>query len=449
MAFSHKPHSLQRPQGTLDLLPEGAPKVELLTSARAHAHVTSLAAEVLERAGAQLTVTPMFEELDVVQRGVGQTSDIVRKEMFRVTYFGEHGGYVLRPEGTAPLARAYLENGLKQLPSPLRLWTHGAMFRAERNQRGRYRQFHQVGYEVIGGAEAVLDAEAIALMLQVYAGLGLGDVRLQLGSVGDPADREGYNAYLRDLFSRLEARLSPDSRERLGRNPMRLLDSKDAGDRALLRELRPRPMLDFLGEAAAAHFAAVQGYLHAWDVPFALDPTIVRGLDYYNRTAWEVHHAGVGAQSALGGGGRYDGLIEQLGGPPTPAVGWAFGVERALLALAQEGVELPAAAPPLLFVAALDEDLIAEAARLALAAREVGRAEFAVRARKPGPALQEAARRGARYVALLGTQEVEGGSVTLRHLASGQQYNVARADLVDFLAGHVLDQASVVPENAQ
>ncbi len=437
---------LKKPQGTLDLLPQGTPKAELLTSARAHAHVVAVAGEALSRAGAQLMVTPMFEEADLVRRGVGGSSDIVRKEMFRVTYFGEHGGYILRPEGTAPLARAYLENGLKQLPSPLRLWTHGAMFRAERNQRGRYRQFHQVDYEVIGGAEAVLDAEAIALMLRVYRQLGLTGLELRLGSLGDSGDRAAYNAYLREVFGAAEDRLSADSRERLLRNPMRILDSKDAGDGAVLRELAPRPMLDFLGPAAAAHFAAVRGFLDAWGVAYILDPTLVRGLDYYNRTAWEVHHAGLGAQSALGGGGRYDGLIGELGGPPTPAVGWAFGVERALLALQAEGVTVPEAAPPLLFVAALDEELVAEAAQLTLAARELGRAEFAVRARKPAAALQDAARRGARFAALLGEREAASGTLSVRDLVSGRQDEVAQAELLDFLAGRVFGGESAVTE---
>ncbi|AFZ69126.1 histidine--tRNA ligase [Deinococcus peraridilitoris] len=426
---------LQRPKGTQDQLPEGSPKLEPMTSERWHRFVTSTAQNVIERSGAQFISTPMFEYVEVVRRGVGGSTDIVRKEMFTVSYFEERDKYVLRPEGTAPIARAFLENGLKQLPSPLRLWTHGPMFRAENVQKGRLRQFHQVDYEVIGSPDPLVDAEAIALMVEVFAQLGVRGTRVQLGSVGDPEDRARYNGYLQTLFTAHEARLSADSIDRLQRNPMRILDSKDKGDRALLNELRPLPMLDFLGPQAAAHFQAVQGYLTSWGVPFEVDPTIVRGLDYYNRTAWEIHHTGIGAQSALGGGGRYDGLIGQLGGQETPAVGWAFGVERALIALGHEGAQLPAAKGPLLYVVALDEELLGAAAGLALQARRFGRAEFGVRARKPGAALGEAVKKGAHFAALLGSEEAHNGTVSLKNLVTGEQQSVAQSDLGRLLEG--------------
>ncbi len=413
--------AIQRPKGTQDHLPDGSPKLSTDIRASAFRHVTETAQRVLERAGAQFISTPLFEEADLVKRGVGGSTDIVRKEMFTVYYFGDHGGFILRPEGTAGIVRAYLQNGLKQLPAPLKLWTHGPMFRAENVQKGRLRQFHQVDYEVLGSADALVDAEAVALMVDVVRELGLKNVRVKLGSIGDPDDRETYNTYLRDLFSPHLERLSDDSKDRLTRNPMRILDSKSAEDQHLLTELKVRPMLDFLGPEAAAHFGQLQGYLKDWNIEFDVDPSIVRGLDYYRRTAWELHHEGVGAKSALGGGGRYDGLSEQLGGPVVPGIGWAFGIERLLLALEAEGVSLPAPRGPLLYLAALDEENVPYAATLARKAQAFIRAEFAYRAMKPGSAFKDAERRGAVWAGLIGSEEAANGTLSLKNMQSGEQ----------------------------
>lgn len=425
--------AINRPKGTEDHLPAGSPKLTLDVSAQAHRWVVDTAQRVLERAGAQRIDTPLFEEADLVKRGVGGSTDIVRKEMFTVYYFGDHGGYILRPEGTAGLVRAFLQNGLKQLPAPLKLWTHGPMFRAERQQRGRLRQFHQVDYEVLGSTDALVDAEAIALMVEVVRALGLKGVRVKLGSIGDPADRDAYNTYLRETFGAHEGRLSDDSKDRLERNPMRILDSKSEGDQALIAELRVRPMLDFLGDEARANFDAVQGYLKAWGVAFDIDPSIVRGLDYYRRTAWELHHEGVGAKSALGGGGRYDGLAEQLGGGSVPGIGWAFGIERLLLAMEAEGTRVPESVGPAVYLVALDDALVPVVAQLALTARAAVRAEFAYRAMKPGNAFKDAERRGARFAGLIGSEESAAGTVQLKDLSTGEQHTVPIAALADFL----------------
>ncbi|MFC4636780.1 histidine--tRNA ligase [Deinococcus hohokamensis] len=435
--------AINRPKGTQDHLPDGSPKLSLDTRASAFAFVRETARRVLERAGAQFTDTPLFEEAELVQRGVGGSTDIVRKEMFTVYYFGDHGGFILRPEGTAGLVRSYLQNGLKQLPAPLKLWTHGPMFRAENVQKGRLRQFHQVDYEVLGSADALVDAEAIALMTEVVQALGVQKVKVKLGSIGDPEDREAYNAYLRGLFTpHLEA-LSDDSRDRLTRNPMRILDSKSAQDQELMGTLGVRPMLDFLGEGARAHFEQVRGYLDAWGVNYDVDPSIVRGLDYYRRTAWELHHEGVGAKSALGGGGRYDGLAQELGSKETvPGIGWAFGIERLLLALEAEGVQLPATPGPLLYVAALDEVNVGYAASVARQVRTLARAEFAYRAMKPAAAFRDAERRGARFVALIGSQEVGQGTLSLKDLQTGEQHTVVTRDLQSFLGAQ---QSSTSP----
>lgn len=245
--------AIQRPKGTQDHLPEGSPKLSLDNRAAAFHFVRETARRVLERAGAQRIDTPIFEEAELVKRGVGGSTDIVRKEMFTVYYFGDHGGYILRPEGTAGIVRAYLQNGLKQLPAPLKVWLTGPMFRAENVQKGRLRQFHQVDYEVLGSTDPLVDAEAISLLVDVVKALGLRSVKVKLGSIGDPPDRDAYNEYLRGLFSPVRERLSDDSKDRLERNPMRILDSKSEGDQQLIAELAVKPMLDFLGAEARAH----------------------------------------------------------------------------------------------------------------------------------------------------------------------------------------------------
>lgn len=425
--------AIQRPKGTQDHLPEGSPKLTLDTRAAAFDYVRETARRVLERAGAQRIDTPLFEEAELVKRGVGGSTDIVRKEMFTVYYFGDHGGFILRPEGTAGIVRAYLQNGWKQLPAPFKIWLHGPMFRAENVQKGRLRQFHQVDYEVFGSTDPLVDAEAIALMVDVVRELGLKKVKVKLGSIGDPEDREAYNDYLRELFTPHVERLSDDSKDRLTRNPMRILDSKSEGDQTLIAELGVRPMLDFLGAEAGAHFEQVQQYLRDWNVEFDLDPSIVRGLDYYRRTAWELHHEGVGAKSALGGGGRYDGLAEQLGGAVVPGIGWAFGIERLLLAMEADGVEIPAPGGPQLYLVALDEENVALVARLARDARAYTRAEFAYRAMKPGNAFKDAERRGAVWVGLIGSEEAAQGTVSLKNMATGEQQTVGVGELATFL----------------
>lgn len=426
--------SVTRPKGTHDLLPAGSPGLDLSTSASAFETLIRRAQRTFERAGAQLIHTPLFEEAEVVKRGVGGSTDIVRKEMFTVFYQGDHGGYVLRPEGTAPIVRAYLENGLKQLPQPLKLWTYGPMFRAERQQRGRLRQFHQLNYEALGSGSPLIDAETVALMWQMVSDLGLKRARVKLGSIGDPADRERYNDYLRELLTPQKDNLSQDSQDRLTRNPLRILDSKAPVDQEIIAALSPRPMLEFLNEEASAHFQEVQGYLRAWQIPFDLDPSIVRGLDYYRRTAWELHHDGVGAKSALGGGGRYDGLAQELGSrAELPGIGWALGIERLLLALQDEGNAFQAEGEPAVFLAALDAENVALAAQLALELRHKLRAEFAYRPLKPKQAFTEAERRGARWVALIGSDEAAAGTVSLKDLRTGEQKVTAQAALTELL----------------
>jgi histidyl-tRNA synthetase len=399
---------------------------------RLHRRIVETARRVLEAAGALELITPIFEETQVFEKGVGAATDIVRKEMFT---FQDRGGrsLTLRPEGTASMVRAYLEHGMKVWPQPVRLWMAGPMFRAERPQKGRYRQFHQVNYEALGSESPILDAEAIALLYDSLRELGLRRLSVKLSSVGDPEDRARYNAYLREVLTPYKEALSEDSKERLALNPMRILDSKSEKDQALLRELGVKPLLDFLGEAARAHLKAVERHLSRLGVPYELEPTLVRGLDYYVRTAFEVHHQEIGAQSALGGGGRYDGLSELLGGPRVPGVGFAFGVERVALALEAEGFALPEEKGPDLYLIPLLEEAVDEAFYVAETLRPRLRVEYALSPKKPGKGLEEALKRGAAFAGLLGEEELKAEELTLKRLATGEQVRLPYREVAGFL----------------
>jgi len=405
-------------KGTYDVLPERRAAWQRLRDATDR---------VLGRAGVREIVTPVFEHSEVFDKSVGESADlVVQKEMYR---FEDRGGrsLTLRPEFTAGVLRAYVEHGMHTRPSPVKLWSLGPAFRAENVQRGRFRQFHQVNCEMLGLPGPLVDAEAIALLHDLLAELGLGGLRVALGSVGDPDDRDAYNAYLQDALGPHAHDLSETSRERLRLNPMRVLDSKDPNDQALLAGL-DKP-LDRLGADARDHLDGVARYLADWGIAFDLAPAIVRGLDYYRRTAFEIHADGIGAQSALAGGGRYDGLVASLGGPPTPGIGWALGVERVLDAMEAAGT-LPAAEPgPDLFLVPMDEQAIDEAAALARRLRNELHVEHAYVRRAPGKGLRDADRAGARWAALRGERERERGIWTVKHLARGEQREVDEAAL--------------------
>lgn len=406
-------------KGTYDVLPESQP---------AWRHLRGTARRVLGRAGVREITTPIFEHAETFDRSVGESADlVVQKEMFR---FEDRGGRLLtlRPEFTAGVLRAYVEHGMHTLPTPVKLWSMGPAFRAENVQRGRYRQFHQINCEILGLPGPEIDAEAIALLHAVLSQAGLPELRVALGSVGDPEDRDRYNAYLREALAPREADLSEASRERLRLNPMRVLDSKDERDQALLQDLE-RP-LHRLGSAARAHLDAVAERLTEWGIAFDLAPGIVRGLDYYRRTAFEVHAAGIGAQSALAGGGRYDGLIASLGGPATPGIGWAIGVERVLDALDTVGRTVAAEAGPDLFLIPMDEAAVREAATLARGLRDHLHVEHAYVRRAPGKGLRDADRARARFAGLRGERERDRGVWTLKNLASGEQREVDDAGLL-------------------
>lgn len=419
---------LQAVKGTNDRLPEDQGVWNFIEQA---------AARVLESAGAGRLDTPIFEYAEIFERSVGDSADlVVQKEMYTFTDRGERR-LTLRPEFTAGVMRSFSQHGMHTLPSPVKLWSIGPIFRAENVQRGRYRQFHQINYECLGSTEPVTDAEAISLSSGLLTALGLEHYVIKLGSVGDPEDRERYNAYLQAEFSKHASELSPVSQERLRLNPMRLLDSKDQFDQDLLANMR-KP-LDMLGDEARAHIDAVAQYLTDWGVRFEFDPSIVRGLDYYRRTAFEVHYDGIGAQSALGGGGRYDGLIKQLGGNDTPGIGWAIGAERVLDALQQEKITPPAPEPaPFLYVVGLDDAAVSEAAKLATVLRPDVRVQFAYVPRNPGRGLRDATRAGATHAVLRGASERDAGVWQVKDLASGDQHELTEQEIARTFAPQTL-----------
>jgi histidyl-tRNA synthetase len=313
------------PRGTFDVLPPDATARHVVFAA---------AAAAFERAGYGRIETPTFEDTELFARGVGGSTDIVRKEMFS---FEDQGGrgVTLRPEGTAPVCRAYLEQGMQKQPQPVKLWYWGPFFRHERPQAGRYRQFNQLGAEVIGSDSPLCDAELIVLLNDLFHDMQVPGLSLRVGSIGSIDSRAEYRKELQAFLREHEADISKDVRERIDENPLRAFDAKDEDTRAVMA--KAPTMLERLDGKDAEHFAELKSLLKRAGVRFSLDPTLVRGLDYYTRTVFAFESDNLGAQSEIAGGGRYDGLMELLGGPPTPGVGWACGIERLLMALNAPG----------------------------------------------------------------------------------------------------------------
>ena len=409
-------------RGTRDLLPG---------ETAAWTRLERLADDLAERYGYRRIVTPMFEQVAVFERGVGEVTDIVEKELFRIAPRTDEGeSWALRPEPTAGIVRAYVQHGMQTWPQPVKLAMTGPMFRYDRPQAGRYRQFWQFDVEAIGDPGPAIDAEIIELGHRVYADAGLTGVEVLLNSIGDLACRPPYVAELTDYYRARSGELPVLERDRLERNVLRLLDSKDPA-MAAVNAKAPR-ITDRLCAACAEHFAGVRAHLDAIRVPYRLEPGLVRGLDYYTRTAFEFYVAGrEGQQQALGGGGRYDGLVELLGGRPTPGIGFGVGLDRLLLALQEQ--DAPAAhgaeAGPTAVVVGADPDDTVARLRIATDLRSAGiaaRAELG--RRKLGKQLESAARDRAHFAVILG-DELGAGDVQLRDLPAGTQKVVALADL--------------------
>jgi len=409
--------ALQPVRGTKDILGEDQ---------RRHAQVTGTARATAALYGFDEWSTPIFEDTRVFARTLGDTSDVVTKEMYS---FADRGGdsLTLRPEGTAGICRALVTGGLTQ-SLPQKVFYTGPMFRYERPQKGRYRQFHQIGAELIGAAEPLADAEVIALGWDILGRLGLAeDIVLQLNTLGDTASRDAYRRALVAYFTEHRAALSQESQDRLARNPLRILDSKESSEQALI-EAAPT-IAEHLTPEAATFFAAVKGYLTAFGVPFVENARIVRGLDYYSHTAFEFVTTRLGAQGTVMAGGRYDGLVAEMGGPPTPAVGWAAGVERlAMLLDVASPVPRPVAVVP------MGEACEAAALEVLGTLRRAGiRAEMAYRGNFKRR-MERANRIGARAAVILGEAEIARGVAGVKDLAGGVQVEVALADLAGNLS---------------
>ncbi len=408
--------TIQAPRGMRDILPGEVGQWQAL-----EAMVHDLAA----RYGFREIRTPVVEHTEVFQRTVGEATDMVEKEMYT---FADRGGrnVTLRPEGTAAVMRAYLEHGGASWPQPVKLYYIAPMFRYDRPQAGRYRQHVQFGAEIIGASGPEADVEVLSLPVRLMQALGLVDIEVHLNSVGDALCRPKYIDALRAYFTRHLDALCADCRRRLEVNPLRILDCKKKECHAVAREAPT--IFGYLDQACRVHFEGVQAHFDALGIPFVLDPFIVRGLDYYTRTAVEVYSGKLGAQNAMFGGGRYDGLAEQLGGKPTPGVGFGFGLDRLLLVLEQEGLSIPSSEKvPAAYVITIGEGARQEGIRLVDELRRSGIAvDHDLLDRGVNAQMRQADRLGARVALIMGDTEMASGQVTMRLLASGKERRLQR-----------------------
>ncbi len=411
------------PRGTFDILPEE------------HAYwkyVEEKAALTCQLYGYRPLSTPIFEDAQVFTKTVAGGTDIVDKEMY---IFEDKSGQALalRAEGTAPVCRAYLEHGMFNLPQPVKLYYIGPAFRYERPQSGRYRQHHQFGFEALGEADPALDAEVIAMASYFFHSLGLSQLVIQLNSIGCKVCRPGYLDVLKQHYSGYLDRLCPDCRTRLVRNPLRLLDCKKTSCQEMA-EAAPQTT-DYLCHECQHHFQSVREYLGVLGIPFHFSHRLVRGLDYYTRTVFEVEPGTNGGQSTLGGGGRYDDLIEELGGKPTPAVGFATGLERIILNLKKQRQDIPALPGPVVFIASLSGEAKAEAIKLASELRKAGvAAVMATGDKSLKGQMRQADSLGIACVLIIGKQEVSQRNVVWRDMRSGDQNTISLAEIVGFLS---------------
>ena len=416
--------SFRRPRGTYDAFPAGAGQErDPHERPELWEFVEGVARELFRRYRYRELRTPVFEEAGLFAKSAGETSDIVvQKEMFAFT---DNGGreLALRPEGTPGAIRAYVEHGLYKLAQPVKLWYMGPMFRQERQQRGRYRQHTQIGVEILGSDDPLVDAEAIALLYGIHQAVGVRDEVIHLNNLGDMETRARYVPELRAYLERHRSYLDPDSVARIAKNPMRTFDSKDPNTQAVLKEA---PLVaDFLSADATAHFDAVKGGLEALGVPYEVDSRLVRGLDYYTSTVFEAKSSALGAQDTVGAGGRYNGLIEALGGPDLPGIGFGSGLERILLAATARDAEVDLE----VYFVTLAPEARMLALRLAGALRDEGIScdlDFGGRGAKGQ--FRQADRLGAACTVVIGEDELRDGVCTVRDMNSGEERKVPVAD---------------------
>lgn len=414
----------KRPRGTYDLL---SPEVEGWQ--RLEEHIRTLC----RRCGYTEVRTPIIEHTELFERGVGETTDVVEKEMYT---FEDRGGrsLTLRPEGTAPTLRAYLENGLAKAPQPVKLFYLAApMFRFERPQAGRFRQHYQFGVEAVGSMDPALDAEIISLPLMLLEELGAGSFVVRLNSIGCPKCRPAYREALQAYYAPHKDKLCADCARRFHTNPLRLLDCKN--ERCAPFKAEAPRTVDYLCDECREHFNSLQGYLRQLEIQFEIDPLIVRGLDYYTKTVFEVLDTGLGAQNTVCGGGRYDGLVESLGGPPTPGIGFGLGMERLMSLLAERNINLGGSAPLDLFVATAGPEARPTAVALVHRLRRKGlTVDMDYMGRSLKAQMRRADRYPARAVLILGEQEVAAGRAVIRHLATGDETEVPLAGFEEIAA---------------
>ena len=408
--------AIKAPRGTADILPKDA---------NLWRFVEKTAAETARAFGYEEIRTPVFEHTELFQRGVGDTTDVVQKEMYTFNDKGDRS-ITLRPEGTASAARAYIEHAMHALPQPVKLYYCGACYRYEKPQAGRLREFHQFGIEAYGSEDPSLDAEIIAVASTIFKNLGILDLTLNINSIGCPECRKKYNEALISYLSSHSETLCDTCNTRLSKNPMRVLDCKSP----VCKEIAAGAphILDYICDDCSAHFEAVKSYLTVMGIPFSIDPTIVRGLDYYTRTVFEFVSTQIGAQGTVCGGGRYDGLLEELGGNPTPGMGFAMGIERIILVLRAMGLVKEEKNAPRIFVASIGQT--AAALALCQKLRENGiYAMCDVSGRSLKAQMKNADREGAAFSLVLGEDEVKSGEAQLKNMETGEKVTVSLSDI--------------------
>lgn len=417
------------PPGVFDIIPHN--EQEEWKNSHLWSHVEEIIREIARQYGFQEIRTPLFERTELFQRSVGETSDIVSKEMYT---FEDKGGrsLSLRPEGTAPVIRSFIENHMYAKTPVSKLFYIAPMFRYERAQAGRYRQHHQFGTEVIGNGAPEQDVELIDLLYNLYIRLRITNLTLYINSIGDASSRQNFRQALKDYLEPHLELLSPDSQARFVNNPLRILDSKDPRDQEIVA--KAPSILDFLNEESKAHFEEVKRLLDVLKIPYKVNPLLVRGLDYYNKTVFEFVAGELGAQNSIGGGGRYDGLIQSIGGPDLPSVGFGTGIERIIQTMINQEVSFPPAVHPIIFLIALGDKAKTVCFKLLQELRQMGiPAEMDFSNRKLGKIMQYADQIHSTYVAVVGDQEIEKQEVDLKEMASGTKFKVALPDLCSVL----------------
>lgn len=405
--------------GMVDILPDEVRKWQF---------IEQLIREEAEKFNFEEIRTPIMEQTELIVRGVGQLTDIVSKEIFSFSRGDDN--YVLRPELTAPVVRAFVEHHLEQRGGTQKLYYIGPMFRAERPQKGRQRQFHQFGVEIMGSNDAVADAETIAFMVHIYKKVGITNTSLKLNSIGDPESREAYKQALKEYLEPNFDKLSEVSQKRYENNPLRILDSKEEEDQPFIKNA---PVItEYLNDESLSHYKKVKEYLTSLEIPFEEDPYLVRGMDYYTQTAFELISPDLGAQDALAGGGRYDLLVEEIGGPSTPAVGFAAGMERLLIACEELGIALGSEKKVDAYIVTLGDAArkwgLAQLPKL----REKGiSATMDYQGRSMKAQMKDANRENARYAIIVGDHELEAGKFTLRDMEESEEKPLSLKEILD------------------